>query len=237
VIISCNGANVSVVLNGTRSSGPDGNRLQYVWYEAGAPLASGVVAVVPLAVGVHPILLVVNDGMLSATNAVTIRVITGAQAVQELIAQVAASWPRSKPLLATLSAAVASLERGSCTPALNQLSAFQHKVRAQVEPSAPALARNFVQAAQGIVHALDCCQTGRSGRSVGPVTPVVRHPDGRTALRFSAEPGLVYILEASTNLVHWEMIAVAVDQGDGTFLCEDANTAKAPKCFYRIRAQ
>jgi len=108
---------------------------------------------------------------------------------------------------------------------------------ASEKPSAPALAADFVRTAQDILDALNGCCSSRSGRSVGPVTPVVRHPDGRTALRFSAEPGLVYILEASTNLVHWEMIAVAVDQGDGTFLCEDANTAKAPKCFYRIRAQ
>ncbi len=81
--------------------------------------------------------LVVNDGILSATNAVTVEVITTAQAVERLIAEVTARWPRARPLVATLCAALSSIERGNLVSAINQLQAFQNKVRAQVAPSDP----------------------------------------------------------------------------------------------------
>ncbi len=62
------------------------------------------------------------------------------------------SWPRSKPLLATLSAALSALERGNAHAAPNQLSALQNKARAQV--SDQALAREFIEAAQRILDVL-----------------------------------------------------------------------------------
>ena len=62
-VISPNGTNAQVILNGTRSSDPDGDLLHYACYEAGSPdpLAQGPVAVVVLPVGSHSLALVVND--------------------------------------------------------------------------------------------------------------------------------------------------------------------------------
>jgi hypothetical protein len=57
-----------------------------------------------------------------------------------------------KPLMATLSAALASIERGNFLAAANQLNAFQNKVRAQVAD--PALASQFIEAAQQVIDAL-----------------------------------------------------------------------------------
>jgi hypothetical protein len=56
-----------------------------------------------------------------------------------------------QPLLATLFAAMSSLNHNDMTAALNQLSAFQHKVRAQVGSRDPALAGELVDAAQQII--------------------------------------------------------------------------------------
>jgi hypothetical protein len=81
-------------------------------------------------------------------------VITPAGAVRLLMATVEAVVPRSQPLLATLSAALASLERGNPVSAINQLRAFQNQVRAQVSPSDPALAASFIEAAQGVIDVL-----------------------------------------------------------------------------------
>jgi hypothetical protein len=59
-----------------------------------------------------------------------------------------------RPLLATLDAAVASLDRGNMLPGIKQLRAFQNKVRAQVAPFDPALANELIGAAQTIINAI-----------------------------------------------------------------------------------
>jgi hypothetical protein len=59
-----------------------------------------------------------------------------------------------RPLEATLQAALAAIQRGNSTAAINQLHAFQNKVRAQVAPSYPALAASFIQAAQRVIDVL-----------------------------------------------------------------------------------
>jgi len=41
-------------------------------------------------------------------------------------------------------------------------------------------------------------------------------------------------VEASTDMVNWEKIGVAVANGDGTFTFEDPNAAKFPNRFYRV---
>jgi hypothetical protein len=60
-------------------------------------------------------------------------------------------WPRSRPLVATLSAVLASIERGTTGSAINELLAFQKQARAQVSPLDAALAENFIQKAQEII--------------------------------------------------------------------------------------
>ncbi len=64
---------------------------------------------------------------------------------------------------------------------------------------------------------------------------MARHPSGRVQMQRSAVPGQLHILEACTNLVDWERIRVAVDHGDGRFTFEDANAARRPIRFYRVR--
>lgn len=42
------------------------------------------------------------------------------------------------------------------------------------------------------------------------------------------------VIEASTNLVDWEQIGVAVQCGPDEFEFEDANAARMPTRFHRI---
>jgi hypothetical protein len=232
-VVVCNNSNAAVVLNGTRSHDPDGDLLQYSWFESGTPLGTGAVAVVTLPLGTHPIELVVNDGMAADTNGVTVKVVTAAQAIAELIAVINDSGINHKqPLIATLKAAGASIARCNPTPAEGQLGAFQNKVRAQVAPDDPVLAQTLIDSAQEIINSLEnCC--GCENRKHGKIN--ARHGNnGRIHLEFEGSSGRSYIIETSSDLVNWEKIGVATDLQDGNFEFEDADSTGVPARFYRI---
>jgi hypothetical protein len=57
-----------------------------------------------------------------------------------------------RPFIASLKAAAASFDRGNNTAAINQLHAFQNKVRAQVGPANPAAAAQWIRLVQAIVN-------------------------------------------------------------------------------------
>jgi len=135
-------------------------------------------------------------------------------------------------LAATLEAALASINRGNSGAAANQLHAFQNKVRAQVAPEDPVLAQTLLRAAQQVIAALD----GAGAVEVAGKLHSIKHQaGGKIQLKFNGTAGWVQIVEASTNLVDWEMIGAAVDRGDGSFEFEDANASKFPGRFYRIK--
>jgi PKD repeat protein len=236
--ISRNGRDGTVILDGSRSADTDGDLLQYFWFASAGSgpsslIASGVVAVMALPFGSHLLALVVDDGLLSATNRVKAEVLTPAQGIQRLMAEVRSNWPRSQPLIAVLTAALRSVEKGNLTPALNELQAFQNQVRAQLASSDPALAASFIQSAQDIVDALTGGDMNPGGRLV-QFSSAVRQSNGKAHLHFSGVEGRLCIVEASTNLLHWEKIGTPVDRGDGTFEFEDSQSAQFPRRFYRV---
>jgi uncharacterized repeat protein (TIGR03803 family) len=155
-ILSPNNVVATVVLDGSQSSDADNDPLQFTWYADGQtnPRATGAIATHQFGVGPHSVQLVVNDGHDTATSQLSFEVITPAAAVGQLMLLVdeAEFASRNKqPLLATLSAAMSSFDRDDVTAALNQLSAFQHKVRTQVAPWNPALAGELIGAPQQII--------------------------------------------------------------------------------------
>jgi hypothetical protein len=139
--------------------------------------------------------------------------------------------PRGNPLIASLAASLAAIDRGNPTAAINQLQAFQNKVLAQLAPMDPVLAAQFIREAQKVIDAL-------SGAS--PVNQLVkihhatRQPDGNFRMQLSASEGRYYIVEASTNLIDWEVVGVARPVAENEFDFEDVNSPRFGERFYRI---
>ena len=65
-------------------------------------------------------------------------------------------------------------------------------------------------------------------------TSVSYQSNGGAKVQFSAPMGPTYMVEASTDLVTWETIGLAEDQGDGMFAFEDVNAPKFPYRYYRV---
>jgi hypothetical protein len=235
LVISPNGTNAGVILDDSRSYDPDGDALLYAWSEGGIPLPTGVVAVTILPMGTHSITLVVSDGTLSATNSVSVEVITEAEAVNRLVAGLSSSPGNVQSLAAALRAALASIDRSHPTAAINQLLAFQNQVRAQVAPLDAALAASLIQSAEEIIDALTDGNTNAGGRPHGRFISVARQSNGHVRMQFSAGGVGPYLIEASTNLVDWELVGVAGLRTDGAYEFEDSQATRHSSRFYRVR--
>jgi hypothetical protein len=235
-VISSNGTNATVVLDGSLSSDPDGDPLQYWWFsnlgsQSATALATGIVTIVSLPVGTNSITLVVSDGLAQSTNDISVAVLTTTQAVERLNFLVnGLGLDHVHDLIATLQAALASLARSNPVAAVNQLRAFQNQVIAQLGSSDPA-AQSLLAAARQLIAAL---QLGGFGKPPTKLDVVKHQLSGTVQLRFSSEPGQIQIVEASTNFVNWEIIGVAYEQSDGAFKFDDPNAARFPNRFYRV---
>lgn len=169
VAISVNNSNALLFFDGSLSSDIEGDALQYFWLaDADAiPFAVGVLVTNDFDIGPHAVTLLVNDGQAVGQHTIHFEVITLGDAIAALAARVVeAAIPRNRQsLLASLNAAEASFDRGNITPGINQLEAFQHKVRAQVTPTDPVLGQRLHAAAQKII---DAARSGAFNRVAVP---------------------------------------------------------------------
>jgi hypothetical protein len=74
-----------------------------------------------------------------------------------------------------------------------------------------------------------------TGAVPGPVTltSIEQHEGGRVRIKGSGDGGLLYSMQASTDLVHWETIGTITAAANGAFEFEDANVNTLRGRFYR----
>ena len=94
------------------------------------------------------------------------------------------------------------------------------------------LAQTFIQAAQQVIDALE---GGGSGEVAAKLHSVKHQSDGKLQFKLSGTAGRAQIVEASTNLLDWEIIGVAVERGNGLYEFQDPSALKFPGRFYRIK--
>jgi hypothetical protein len=133
--------------------------MQYAWLDGEQLLSTQAVATNSLLLGTHWISLRVDDGFPYGTNTATVRldVITADQAIQLMVEMVEGpglDQRLQQPLLASLRAAMASIGRGDASPAVNQLQAFETKVRVQLKPVDSVMAEKLIRAADDIIKVL-----------------------------------------------------------------------------------
>ncbi len=156
--LALDGAKACLILSGSGSD-PDGDPLQFSWAWDGANTAATAWLTNCFDLGCHTATLTVSDGRATCSAEVRFCVITAGEAVEQCVALVTNAnldQKNKRPLIASLKAAGASFDRGSQESALNQLKAFQNKVRAQIAPRWPAEAAAFIRCAQSILDAADC---------------------------------------------------------------------------------
>jgi Concanavalin A-like lectin/glucanases superfamily/Immunoglobulin domain len=239
VIICANNTNVTVVLDGSLSTDADNDPLTYSWTEGTNALGTGITATNAFGLGSHTVNLVVSDGASAGINSVTFEVITPSEAVGILAAFIDGSplAPRiQRPLQVRLRVASALFELGRFRAGALLLRVFQYNVRMRIEPVDPVLGHKLIDAAQQIINALACVTPPGTGGQNGNIYPLARQADGKMLMQFTGVPGEVYVIEASTNLVDWEVIDVPVDMGNGAFEFEDQDSANFPARFYRVVA-
>ena len=156
LVLAANQSNTVLFLDGSLSSGPIGDTLEYLWVDEdqGLPFATGIEVTNTFELGTHTIALVVSDGAAIGRDSVTFEVITPADAVDELVTGLGQSGlpgKMSRPLFASLKTAAANFDRSELVAGVNQLRAFQYNLQAQLARADSATATKLTQAAQQII--------------------------------------------------------------------------------------
>jgi hypothetical protein len=161
LLISPNNVSATSTLDGSRSKDPDNDPLTYSWRAVRGTIGIGVLGHASLAVGTHAITLAVSDGSLSDSTAITVRVITAADATRQLMDDVkntGISQGRKNSLLAILREAVRLFDRDRMDNGAKRLHEFQKNVQAnEGKKFDPAAMAALVSEAQNIINAV----TGR----------------------------------------------------------------------------
>jgi len=236
-VISPNNRNVRVVLDGSRSRDADGDPLQFSWFVDGAttPSANGRIAMVTLSLGAHDILLSVDDGQATAIDRITIRVITAADAVDELIANVqAAKLRHPQALLSQLRVARRAFADGRFDVGAHHLLLFQKLLgqlaeRHEVDPDTAAA---LLREAQTIIAAV----TNDAQSPQLRFNACKCEKGGRVRMHFGGVSGRTYLIEASPDLRTWAPVGVGGEQVHGEFEFEEVRENLPTRRFYRIVA-
>ena len=160
VLLAPDNSRAELICDGSPSKDIENDPLEFSWFRDGeaAPFAFGVRVTNVFEVGAHIIILLASDGRAEGEAALAFEVVTPGEAVETLLERLNEAplgRNRKRPLVASLKVAVASFDRGSFGAGANQLQAFQHKIRAQLDPTDPILAEALSGAAGEILRAME----------------------------------------------------------------------------------
>ncbi len=168
-VLARSSSGAAVTLDGSLSTDPEHRAMHFSWCEGPtAPFASGVQVTRNFAVGTHSITLMVDDGEASATATGSFEVITPAAVVEDMRPLVEAAKVARKHkryLVQSLDAAIDSLNKDHLSAALGELSAFEHKVRAQIAPADPDTAALLTSAAEALMQELKTEKAAKAARA------------------------------------------------------------------------
>jgi hypothetical protein len=157
-IISVDQNRSLVVLDGSRSSDPEGDALAFDWVERGTTIATGAIVIHRFRAGSHPISLIVSDGSLKSTNSIVIQVITVGQAIEDLMQTVERaplSRKETQSLVQELTTALRAVDRGNFETGIHHLSAFLREVNQHLARRDSATAKVLQRSAQEIIASLE----------------------------------------------------------------------------------
>lgn len=236
-VISRNNLNARIVLDGSRSQDVDNDPLQFSWFvgDAATASATGRVAVVTLAVGAHDVLLRLDDGKAVATNRVSVRVLTAAGAVEELIAHVkAAKFRHPQSLLSQLNVARRAFAGDKFELGAHHLQLTQDKLRELLARNSidPNTAAALLQEAQTIIAVVMSDAQSPQLR----FSACKCEKDGRIGMHFSGVSGRTYLIETSPDLKTWVPVGIGGERGHGEFEFEEPGGILPTYRFYRIVA-
>jgi|GEM_PF-2680950 len=148
-----------IIGDATPSTDIENDSLEFSWFRDGetAPFAPGLRVTNVFEVGPHTIVLHAFDGQAESEASQTFEVLTPGEALEALVAQVDQApleRNRKRPLIASLKVAMASFERGHFDAGANQLTAFQNKIRAQLDATERPQAEALSEAAAEILRAM-----------------------------------------------------------------------------------
>jgi hypothetical protein len=162
VVLSPNAGGTIVTFDGSASSDPDGDLLNFEWSQNGSLFSIDPIASATFALGEYGIMLRVSDGQASAATAFTLQVVDPATAVQTLIVlidQSNLSRRTKRAVISALKTTLDQLERhfgGSQAAApINLLQLAQRRIEDAVAAENPDLAVLLNSAIQQIINALN----------------------------------------------------------------------------------
>jgi hypothetical protein len=155
----------TITLDASRSYDPDGDPLEFEWYQGETLLAAGIQVTVVLSVGTHDITLLVSDPTQSATDAILIRVVSVTDAVQALAAKLELSDlppAQATALRDMLNSAMRALDRHRIVQAVHHLEVFRNHLQVQSGKQIDtATARELEAEVERVLEALTSVQPAR----------------------------------------------------------------------------
>ena len=244
VIVSPNGSNALVTFDGSASSDANHDPLQYSWSLGASVLATTPVWSHSFGINLNTVTLAVSNGTNTSTTNVSFFVMTPARAVSGIIAQLdTPALPGQQPLFANIQPALSALSLAhsfflltNMVQGISELADFQNTLQSQLTASNSTMVASLTGSAQDIIDAVSSgLPAVRPAALLKPSISAITIPNVNRAMhaKFSGVPGKLYNVEASADMIKWEVIGSAIADQNGAIDFIDGYAAGYPSRFYR----